>query len=74
MTIRTRMQSLWALLVGHDASEDERQEAAAIRAQKLAELQEAMKRRDTRRQNKAHKDAVKATNALLMAEGFGGLK
>ncbi len=65
MTIRTRMPGLWSLLVGHDADAEEREKAAAIRAQALAELQEAQRRRDSRRKHKAHGDAVKATCEAL---------
>lgn len=63
--IRTRMPGLWALLVGHDADAEEREKAAAIRAQALAELQEAQKRRDTRKQHERARKAIEATCEAL---------
>lgn len=65
--IRTRMPALWALLVGHDADAEEREKAAAIRAQALAELQEAQRRCDSRRKHKAQADAIAATRKALEA-------
>ena len=67
MSLQTRMPSLWALLVGPDAEAEDRLKAAIIRASALKELQEAQKRRDTRRVHKAHQEAVKATCEALKA-------
>lgn len=64
MTLNTRMPSLWALLVGPEAEAEERLKAAIIRANALKELQEAQKRRDTR---KAHEKAAKAVEATCDA-------
>ncbi len=61
MAIKTRMPGLWSLLVGRDADAEERERAAAIRAQALAELQEAQNRRDTRKQHERARKAVDAT-------------
>lgn len=68
MTLRTRMPSLWALLAllgGKDTKAEERREAAKIRAEALTELQEAMRRRDTRKQHEKAAKAVAATNRAL---------
>lgn len=68
INLRIRMPSLWSiltLLAGKDAKAEERKQAEAIRAEALAELQEAMRRRDTRRAHKAHRDAVAATCEAL---------
>lgn len=67
MTLNTRMPSLWALLVGPDAEAEERLKAAIIRANALKELQEAQKRRDTRRQHEKAAKAVAATCEALRA-------
>lgn len=60
----TRFPYLTALLVGPDAEAEERLKAAIIRANALKELQEAQKRRDTR---KAHEKAAKAVAATCEA-------
>lgn len=67
MALDTRMPSLWALLVGPDAEAEERLKAAIIRANALKELQEAQKRRDTRRQHEKAAKAVAATCEALKA-------
>lgn len=67
MTLNTRMPSLWALLVGPEAEAEERLKAAIIRANALKELQEAQKRRDTRRQHEKAAKAVAATCEALKA-------
>lgn len=64
---QTRFPHLFALLVGPDADAEERAKAALIRAKALEELQEAQRRRDSRRKNKAQADAIEATRRALEA-------
>lgn len=65
MVDQTRFPYLHALLVGPDAEAEERLKAAIIRANALKELQEAQKRRDTRRQHDKAQKAVAATTDAL---------
>lgn len=67
MICQTRFPKLWAELVGPDAEAEERRKAAIIRANALKELQEAQKRRDTRRQHEKAAKAVAATCEALRA-------
>lgn len=60
MICQTRFPVLHEMLTGSNEVRTEREKA-------LAELQEAMRRRDTRRTHKAHSDAVKATCEALRA-------
>lgn len=65
MNLRKLMPYLWSLLVGPDHEAQERLEAAIIRAQALKDLQEAQRRRDTRKQHEKQRDAIKATCKAL---------
>ncbi len=62
---KTRMPSLYALLVGPDAEAEERLKAAIVRAGALQELRQAQARRDTRRQHEKAAKAVAATCEAL---------
>ena len=63
----TRFPYLHALLVGPEADAEERLKAAIIRANALKELQEAKRRRDTRKEHEKAQKAVEATCAALRA-------
>lgn len=63
----TRFPYLFAILTGEDADAEEKRRAAFIRECALKDLQEAQRRRDTRKEHERAKKAVQATCEALRA-------